>query len=303
MFSIWSAFNSRILYILLYCVSIPGTMKTYWLEKREKRSVMTKGITIQEPHQWHTRSFKKRISTVGAIGLINPGIFDKSTSRDVPSRRGSSKMTSPTPPGSSGFFSEERRIYSPITFHDVARRSVANSPTKNMEIRGRKPVLSAIFNINGFPLFIVINIFSSQSVGQILWMRWASRTSPICSVLFWATRRSTFGSTGTACRRVQKIDRSACKWNRKWRSMPSRPRLRKVPRTSQTRRWTRRERITWIWQLVTTANARRSAAISAIPSCWCNKTSAVRDLPCRRVAKCVIRGTVALFSRAETRGR
>lgn len=236
-------------------------MKTYWLEKREKRSVMTKGITIQAPHQWHTRSFEKRISTVGAIGLISPGMYDKSTSRDVPSRRGSSKMSSPTPPGSSGFFSEERRIYSPITFHDVARRSVANSPTKNMEIRGRKLALFAIFNINGIPLFIAINIFFSQSVDRILWARWASRTSPICSVLSWATRRSTFGSIGTVCRRVQKIDRPACIWNRKWRSIPSRPRLRlrRAPRTSQIRRWNRRkrEKITWIRQLVITANARR----------------------------------------------
>ncbi|XP_072766942.1 guanylyl cyclase at 88E isoform X2 [Anoplolepis gracilipes] len=112
-----------------------GTMKTYWLEKREKRSVMTKGIIIQEPHQWHTRSSEKRFSTVGAIGLISPSMFDKSPSKDVPSRRGSSKMSSPTQPGSSGLLPEERRIYSPITFQDVARRSVANSPTKNMEIR------------------------------------------------------------------------------------------------------------------------------------------------------------------------
>ncbi|XP_036149629.1 soluble guanylate cyclase 88E isoform X2 [Monomorium pharaonis] len=114
-----------------------GTMKTYWLEKRERRSVTTKGITIQEPHQWHTKSFEKRISSMGAIGLISPGIFDKSALGDIAlsKRRGSSKMSSPTPPGSSGFFSEERRIYSPITFQDVARRSVANSPTKNMEIR------------------------------------------------------------------------------------------------------------------------------------------------------------------------
>ncbi|XP_077270320.1 guanylyl cyclase at 88E isoform X2 [Temnothorax americanus] len=115
-----------------------GTMKTYWLEKRECRSVTTKGITIQESHQWHTRSSEKRICSVGAIGLdrISPGMFDKPTSGDALSkRRGSSKMSSPTPPGSSGFFSEERRIYSPITFQDVARRSVANSPTKNVEIR------------------------------------------------------------------------------------------------------------------------------------------------------------------------
>lgn len=112
-------------------------MKTYWLEKRERRSVTTKGITIQEPPQWHTRSFEKRVSSVGAIGLISPGMFDKPTSGDTLSRRrSSSKMSSPTPPGSSGFFSEERKIYSPITFQDVARRSVANSPTKNVEIRG-----------------------------------------------------------------------------------------------------------------------------------------------------------------------
>ncbi|XP_012219675.1 soluble guanylate cyclase 88E [Linepithema humile] len=112
-----------------------GTMKTYWLEKRERRSVTTKGITIQEPPQWHTRNFEKRISSVGGVGLINTGMFDKLMSGDPPSRRGSSKMSSPTPPGSSGFFSEERRIYSPITFQDVARRSVANSPTKNVGVR------------------------------------------------------------------------------------------------------------------------------------------------------------------------
>ncbi|KYN02759.1 PREDICTED: soluble guanylate cyclase 88E [Cyphomyrmex costatus] len=111
-----------------------GTMKTYWLEKRERRSVTTKGITIQEPHQWHTKSFEKRVSSVGMISTS--GTFDKSTSGDVLSRRrGSSKMSSPTPPGSSGFLSEERRIYSPITFQDVARRSIANSPTKNVEVR------------------------------------------------------------------------------------------------------------------------------------------------------------------------
>ncbi|XP_011694684.1 PREDICTED: soluble guanylate cyclase 88E [Wasmannia auropunctata] len=115
-----------------------GTMKTYWLEKRERRSVTTQGITIQEPHQWHTiRSFEKKVSSVGAIGLISSGMFDKpATSEDaLARRRGSSKLSSPTPPGSSGFFSEERRIYSPITFQDVARRSVANSPTKSVEVR------------------------------------------------------------------------------------------------------------------------------------------------------------------------
>lgn len=110
-------------------------MKTFWLEKRERRSVTTKGITIQEPHQWHRNSFEKRLSSVSAIGL-NPGIFDKSNSGETLLRRGS-KMSSPIPLGSSGQVSEERRIYSPITFQDVAQRSIANSPTKSMDLRGK----------------------------------------------------------------------------------------------------------------------------------------------------------------------
>lgn len=127
-------------------------MKTYWLEKREHRSVTTKGIIIR-PHSWQPRcSIGKRVSSVGAItGLISPGMFDKLTTGDALSGcRDSSKMSSPTPPGSSGFFSEERRIYSPITFQDVARRSVANSPTKNVEIRGEIFYRISFFYRNNF---------------------------------------------------------------------------------------------------------------------------------------------------------
>lgn len=117
---------------------ISGIMKTYWLEKREHRSSSTKGITIQEPPQWHTRSTEKRVSagTPAAFNISttiyeNQNCLDASTS----SRRGS-KIGSPTP-AESTFIPEERRIYSPITFQDVARRSVANSPTKNADSRGK----------------------------------------------------------------------------------------------------------------------------------------------------------------------
>lgn len=127
-------------------------MKTYWLEKREHRSITTKGIVIQDSHQWHTRSFEKKVSSGDrsvAKGLISPGMFDKSIMEDALSRRrDSSKISSPTP-GSSGFFSEERRIYSPITFHDVARRSVANSPTKTTEVRGE-----VIFSFSHYKKFV-----------------------------------------------------------------------------------------------------------------------------------------------------
>ncbi|XP_053979004.1 soluble guanylate cyclase 88E isoform X2 [Hylaeus volcanicus] len=110
-----------------------GTMKTYWLEKREHRSLSTKGITIQEPPQWHTRNIEKRVSAGTSSGFTASTMFDSQHCLDTSSRRGS-KMVSPTLPDSS-FLPEERRIYSPITFQDVARRSVANSPTKNTDTR------------------------------------------------------------------------------------------------------------------------------------------------------------------------
>lgn len=103
-------------------------MKTYWLEKRESRSVTTKGITIQEPPQWLNKSSEKRLSSV-SIADIQRNCTESSSRRE-------SRLSSPVPQGSTGLMSEERRIYSPVTFQDVARRSVANSPTKNNDMRG-----------------------------------------------------------------------------------------------------------------------------------------------------------------------
>lgn len=104
-----------------------GTMKTYWLEKRESRSVTTKGITIQEPPQWLNKSSEKRLSSV-SIADIQRNCTESSSRRE-------SRLSSPVPQGSPGLMPEERRIYSPVTFQDVARRSVANSPTKNNDMR------------------------------------------------------------------------------------------------------------------------------------------------------------------------
>ncbi|XP_071856286.1 guanylyl cyclase at 88E [Bombus fervidus] len=108
-----------------------GTMKTYWLEKREHRSSSTKGITIQEPPQWNTRNIEKRVSAGTPAAFTAATMYDNQNCLDTLSRRGSN-IVSPTPADST-FIPEERRIYSPITFQDVARRSVANSPTKNAD--------------------------------------------------------------------------------------------------------------------------------------------------------------------------
>nr|XP_012147275.1 PREDICTED: soluble guanylate cyclase 88E isoform X3 [Megachile rotundata] len=107
-----------------------GTMKTYWLEKREHRPSLTKGITIQEPPQWHTRSTDKRVSAGTPAAFTAATMFENQNCLDTASRRGS-KIASPTPNDSTFLLETERRMYSPITFQDVARRSVANSPTKN----------------------------------------------------------------------------------------------------------------------------------------------------------------------------
>ena len=114
------------------CIS--GTMKTYWLEKREHRSSSTKGITIQEPTQWNTRNTEKRVSAGTPAAFTAATMYENQNCLDTLSRRGSN-IVSPTPADST-FIPEERRIYSPITFQDVARRSVANSPTKNADSKG-----------------------------------------------------------------------------------------------------------------------------------------------------------------------
>lgn len=104
-----------------------GTMKTYWLKQRESRSHSTKGISIQEPPQWHSKALEKRLSSV-SITDLHRNCTESSSRRE-------SRLSSPVPQGSPGLIPDERRIYSPVTFNDIARRSVANSPTKNNDMR------------------------------------------------------------------------------------------------------------------------------------------------------------------------
>lgn len=115
---------------------VSGSMKTYWLEKREERSQMSKGIAIHDPPQWHNRAIEKRMS-IGVVGSGTRGSernFEKTTSASART----SRVSSPAPTNSSGhFLPEDRRIYSPITFQDVARRSVANSPIKSIDHKGK----------------------------------------------------------------------------------------------------------------------------------------------------------------------
>ncbi|XP_048511363.1 soluble guanylate cyclase 88E isoform X2 [Athalia rosae] len=113
-----------------------GMMKTYWLEKREERSHLTKGITIHEPPQWHNRAVEKRVS-IGAAGSVARG-ERRAESASVSTRTSGVSSPAPPPTSATGILSEDRRTYSPITFQDVARRSVANSPIKSVDLKGSR---------------------------------------------------------------------------------------------------------------------------------------------------------------------
>ena len=76
-----------------------GSMKTYWLDRRECRMPLG-----------------HRASSVGIKSDI-----------DKPERSSILGLST----------IEDRRVYSPITFQDIARRSIANSPVKVNKQRGR----------------------------------------------------------------------------------------------------------------------------------------------------------------------
>ncbi|KAJ8675449.1 hypothetical protein QAD02_011235, partial [Eretmocerus hayati] len=148
-----------------------GTMKTYWLEKRESRSISSRNIAIHEPPQWNSVSRHNSISrncydssptspqhhqAQNQLSSSPSGAQIRMLSR-LPSahyhhhreqlhqqipvsihnqqQQPQQQQLVAASPNSGALYGEERPIYSPITFQDVARRSVANSPTKSLSIK------------------------------------------------------------------------------------------------------------------------------------------------------------------------
>lgn len=84
-----------------------GNMKTYWLECRENRKPLHKEIEHDIPNVVQSANLNRRMSMpTTAVGHQ----FNKIES-----------------------IMEERRIYSPVTFEDVAKRSVINSPVRSIK--------------------------------------------------------------------------------------------------------------------------------------------------------------------------
>lgn len=121
-------------------------MKTYWLEGRESRPSLTKMISPQlQPGtelDWERAAdVRDSIAEYSAAQMNNrenhlPNAIASPTSLQ-PQTGLKSLVTVPVsaaPVVTSPV--EERRIYSPVTFQDVARRSIANSPNRVERERG-----------------------------------------------------------------------------------------------------------------------------------------------------------------------
>jgi guanylate cyclase, other len=141
-------------------------MKTYWLEGRESRPSLTKVISPQlQPGtelEWeraadvrdsiaehsaaqlnskeqHSGNFQHLPNSTVSSGpnslLNNSGILNPTTvSNKSPQGQRSVTPAPPVPTMTSP--AEERRIYSPVTFQDVARRSIVNSPNRTEKDKG-----------------------------------------------------------------------------------------------------------------------------------------------------------------------
>jgi guanylate cyclase len=92
-------------------------MKTYWLDRREFRMPLAR-----RPSSVGTKSECEKPEKGSMLGLASIG--------------------------------EERRVYSPVTFQDIARRSIANSPVKVNKQRGMLSCYSVrCENVLAFILF------------------------------------------------------------------------------------------------------------------------------------------------------
>lgn len=115
-----------------------GSMKTYWLEDREYRSKLIMPAIKQQ--------VESQVATVAPNLERRASFLEKRNSVSIGSSR----------PGSSNIIAnaaaaEDRRIYSPVTFDDVAQKSFANSPVRSLysASRGRGIGTTNCFDVIG----------------------------------------------------------------------------------------------------------------------------------------------------------
>ncbi|XP_075986841.1 guanylyl cyclase at 88E [Anticarsia gemmatalis] len=171
-----------------------GAMKTYWLEGRESRPSLTKVISQLQPGtelEWERAAdvrdsiaehsaqqlnnkeatprlvnethIPNSIVNSGPNSLVNSSGNIIAVQNFTPSLRSQAPTNGPTTTMTSPV--EERRMYSPVTFQDVARRSIANSPNRaerERESRSNSTSVAAMWtDVESEPLRTVDSLNSS----------------------------------------------------------------------------------------------------------------------------------------------
>lgn len=127
-------------------------MKTYWLEDRESRPSLTKTISKQiqpvSELEWERAADARDSIAEHSAQNLNKELNNKELTYYLPNSVNSGPNSSSNVPNQITFPSptvktptmtspvEERRMYSPVTFQDVARRSIANSPNRTEKDKG-----------------------------------------------------------------------------------------------------------------------------------------------------------------------
>ncbi|EEB09977.1 Soluble guanylate cyclase gcy-31, putative [Pediculus humanus corporis] len=101
-----------------------GATKTYWLNKRECRTPLSRSIATKGVETEWEKSADLRGSMMGLVTLD-----DEDRNRIVKGSTLGFRLEQEEKKGS-GISVENRRVYSPVTFQDIARRSIGNSPIK-----------------------------------------------------------------------------------------------------------------------------------------------------------------------------
>ena len=114
-----------------------GTMKTYWLDERENRLPLQLPSTILHPMSTFTPGAAAAVTATTpakAIMLAAKPIATAAAIKSldkVPTLPEESSVSVANVAAAAGNSEERKRMYSPVTFKDVARRSIANSPVRN----------------------------------------------------------------------------------------------------------------------------------------------------------------------------
>lgn len=108
-----------------------GNMKTYWLEDREYRQKLS-GIPGGLPAILAPMALPAIAAPAEPLAVIDLELAERKLSMMSNDRRVSIATPGTTSRVQSAVVAEDRRVYSPVMFQDVALRSIANSPVKSL---------------------------------------------------------------------------------------------------------------------------------------------------------------------------